>query len=211
MHATKAAVEEGILPGGGVALLRAAKALDKLKGENEDQKHGIEMVKKGALLAGATDCNQRRRRRLSGSGQDPGQRHLCLRLRRADRQVRKPRVARDHRSDQGGPHGTAGCGLDCWPAHHYRGDGRRETQEGDTDACHARWRHGWHGLLIDAEPVLPGRGLGRLLGPSFLTRPSQTMSRVAAILLRSRERVLAKRSPSRPALPEARKMPIIVP
>jgi chaperonin GroEL len=46
MHATKAAVEEGILPGGGVALLRAAKALDKLKGENEDQKHGIEMVKK---------------------------------------------------------------------------------------------------------------------------------------------------------------------
>jgi chaperonin GroEL len=46
MHATRAAVEEGILPGGGVALLRAGKALDKLKGENEDQKHGIEMVKK---------------------------------------------------------------------------------------------------------------------------------------------------------------------
>src|SRR5262249_21991641 len=39
MHATKAAVEEGILPGGGVALLRAGKALDKLKGENEDQRH----------------------------------------------------------------------------------------------------------------------------------------------------------------------------
>ena len=46
MHATRAAVEEGILPGGGVALLRAGKALDKLKGENEDQRHGIEMVKK---------------------------------------------------------------------------------------------------------------------------------------------------------------------
>src|SRR5262250_2530503 len=46
MHATKAAVEEGILPGGGVALLRAGKALEKLKGENEDQRHGIEMVKK---------------------------------------------------------------------------------------------------------------------------------------------------------------------
>jgi chaperonin GroEL len=46
MHATRAAVEEGILPGGGVALLRAGKALDKLKGDNEDQKHGIEMVKK---------------------------------------------------------------------------------------------------------------------------------------------------------------------
>ena len=46
MHATKAAAEEGILPGGGVALLRATKALNKLKGENEDQRHGIETVKK---------------------------------------------------------------------------------------------------------------------------------------------------------------------
>ncbi len=46
MHATRAAVEEGILPGGGVALLRAAKILDKLKAENDDQKHGIEIVKK---------------------------------------------------------------------------------------------------------------------------------------------------------------------
>ena len=46
MHATRAAVEEGILPGGGVALLRAGKVLDKLKGENEDQRHGVEVVKK---------------------------------------------------------------------------------------------------------------------------------------------------------------------
>jgi chaperonin GroEL len=46
MHATRAAVEEGILPGGGVALLRAGAVLDKLKGENEDQRHGVEIVKK---------------------------------------------------------------------------------------------------------------------------------------------------------------------
>ncbi len=46
MHATRAAVEEGILPGGGVALLRAGKALDRLKGANEDQRHGVEIVKK---------------------------------------------------------------------------------------------------------------------------------------------------------------------
>src|ERR1700726_998780 len=46
MHATRAAVEEGILPGGGVALLRAAKVLDKLKSENADQRHGIEIVKR---------------------------------------------------------------------------------------------------------------------------------------------------------------------
>jgi chaperonin GroEL len=46
MHATRAAVEEGILPGGGVALLRAGKAIEKLKGKNEDQRHGFEIVKK---------------------------------------------------------------------------------------------------------------------------------------------------------------------
>jgi chaperonin GroEL len=46
MHATRAAVAEGFLPGGGVALLRAVKALGKLKGGNEDQRHGIEVVRK---------------------------------------------------------------------------------------------------------------------------------------------------------------------
>jgi chaperonin GroEL len=46
LHATRAAVEEGVVPGGGVALLRAIKALDGLKADNEDQKVGINIVKK---------------------------------------------------------------------------------------------------------------------------------------------------------------------
>jgi len=46
MHATRAAVEEGILPGGGVALLRAAEALKKVRTHNDDQKTGIEIVRK---------------------------------------------------------------------------------------------------------------------------------------------------------------------
>ena len=46
MHATRAAVEEGVLPGGGVALLRSLKALEKLKVHNDDQRTGIEIVKK---------------------------------------------------------------------------------------------------------------------------------------------------------------------
>jgi chaperonin GroEL len=46
MHATRAAVAEGFLPGGGVALLRAVMALRKLKSGNEDQRHGIEIVRK---------------------------------------------------------------------------------------------------------------------------------------------------------------------
>ena len=46
MHATRAAVEEGILPGGGVALLRATEASKRVKTENEDQKHGVDIVRK---------------------------------------------------------------------------------------------------------------------------------------------------------------------
>ncbi len=46
MHATRAAVEEGIVAGGGVALLRAIKALDKLTYENDDQRVGIEIVRR---------------------------------------------------------------------------------------------------------------------------------------------------------------------
>ena len=46
LHATRAAVEEGIVPGGGVALLRAAAVLDGLNPENHDQKAGINIVRK---------------------------------------------------------------------------------------------------------------------------------------------------------------------
>jgi chaperonin GroEL len=61
MHATKAAVEEGIVPGGGAALLYATRALDGLKVENHDQQVGIDIIRKAlqtparqiALNAGA--------------------------------------------------------------------------------------------------------------------------------------------------------------
>jgi chaperonin GroEL len=46
LHATRAAVEEGIVPGGGVALLRATKVLDGMRGGNEDQKVGIGVVRR---------------------------------------------------------------------------------------------------------------------------------------------------------------------
>ncbi|MCQ2103246.1 MAG: chaperonin GroEL [Fibrobacter sp.] len=46
MHATRAAVEEGIVPGGGVALIRAAKAIDALKLINDDQKTGAAIIKR---------------------------------------------------------------------------------------------------------------------------------------------------------------------
>jgi chaperonin GroEL len=52
MHATRAAVEEGIVPGGGVALLRASAHLKGLRTKNDDQKTGVEIVRK-ALSAPA--------------------------------------------------------------------------------------------------------------------------------------------------------------
>ena len=46
LHATRAAVEEGVVPGGGVALLRAMPALDKIKGDNDDQNQGIKIARR---------------------------------------------------------------------------------------------------------------------------------------------------------------------
>ena len=46
MHATRAAVEEGIVPGGGCALLYATRAVDKLEGDNSDQQAGIAIVRR---------------------------------------------------------------------------------------------------------------------------------------------------------------------
>jgi chaperonin GroEL len=57
LHATRAAVEEGIVPGGGVALLRAMKSLDGLAASNEDQKVGINIVRK-AIQAPARQIAQ---------------------------------------------------------------------------------------------------------------------------------------------------------
>jgi chaperonin GroEL len=63
LHATRAAVEEGILPGGGVALLRSIKSIEGIKRENEEQRYGVEIIKKAisaparqiATNAGADD------------------------------------------------------------------------------------------------------------------------------------------------------------
>ena len=63
LHATRAAVEEGVVPGGGVALIRAQKALEKLEGANEDQTVGIRILVARDRRAAASDRRERRRRR----------------------------------------------------------------------------------------------------------------------------------------------------
>src|SRR5208283_3648466 len=50
LHATRAAVEEGIVPGGGVALARAGKILAGLKADNDDQRFGIEIIRKAIMM-----------------------------------------------------------------------------------------------------------------------------------------------------------------
>ena len=71
MHATRAAVEEGVVPGGGVALLYGIKVLAKLQPENEDQKVGIDIVRRALAGAGAADRRQRRRGRRGHHRQAP--------------------------------------------------------------------------------------------------------------------------------------------
>ena len=69
MHATRAAVEEGVVAGGGVALLHAIKALDGVKPANDDQRVGVEIVRKAIAVAGAADRRERRRGRCGGGRQ----------------------------------------------------------------------------------------------------------------------------------------------
>ena len=71
LHATRAAVEEGVVPGGGVALLRSGKALAGVKTSNDDQRTGVEIVRARRAAAGAPDHRERRPRRLGDRRQDP--------------------------------------------------------------------------------------------------------------------------------------------
>ena len=64
LAATRAAVEEGIIPGGGVAYIRAVEALEKLKGDNDDETTGIQIVKRAIEEPLRQIVSQRRRRGL---------------------------------------------------------------------------------------------------------------------------------------------------
>ncbi len=123
LHATRAAVEEGIVPGGGVALVRASLILAKLTGDNDDQRLGIEVVRK-ALQSPL-------RQIAENSGQDGAvisgkvldKHEYQLGVRRADRRIQGPGEGRHHRSDQGGTVRPATRGFDRCADDHDRGNG----------------------------------------------------------------------------------------
>ena len=134
LHATRAAVEEGILPGGGVALLRALKALDGLKAANDDQKSGIDIVRRALQRAGAADrreCRRGRRLIVGKLLEKPG---LQLGLQRRDRRVPGPGQGRRDRPGQGRAHGAAGRGVGGLAADHHRGARRRAAEGGEAAA-----------------------------------------------------------------------------
>jgi chaperonin GroEL len=100
LHATRAAVEEGIVPGGGVALARASVVLAKLNAENEDQRVGIEIVRKAVQtpLRQITENAGEDGAVISGKILDKS---VQLGLRCADRRVQGHGEGRHHRSHQG--------------------------------------------------------------------------------------------------------------
>ena len=63
VHAVRAAVEEGIVPGGGVALVRASKVLDKLKADSDDQQIGVSILKRA--------CQEPLRAIAKNAGEEP--------------------------------------------------------------------------------------------------------------------------------------------
>ncbi len=146
MHATKAAVEEGIVPGGGVALLRGAKALDKLKLEG-DQAVGLQIIRRAieepmrwiAMNAGQEGSIvvskvkeqknvrrglQRRDRGLRGSRQGWSHRSGEGRSQRAAERLVHRLTAADHRSarlrDPRGEEGAGGRSFARRPGRHGR-------------------------------------------------------------------------------------------
>ena len=158
VHATRAAVEEGVVPGGGVALLYGIKALTRLKPDNNDQKVGIDIVRRAlsyptrliAENAGA-DSSMIVGKLLEQGDVEP-------RIRRPDRHLHRHGESRHHRSDQSRAPRLARGGVGGGAPHHHRGDGRREAgQSGEVAAC--GWRNGrWR--ILDAAAKEPQRPLG---------------------------------------------------
>ncbi|MGY3079279.1 chaperonin GroL [Bradyrhizobium sp. LM6.10] len=150
MHATRAAVEEGIVPGGGVALLRASEQLKGLRTKNDDQKTGVEIVRK-ALSAPA--------RQIAINAGEDGSVIVGKILEKEqyaygfDSQTGEygNLVRRHHRPDQGGPYRDPERSLRGGPADHHGSHGRRAAQEERRRSGDAPGRrHGRHGLLMNS-------------------------------------------------------------
>ena len=137
LHATRAAVEEGVVPGGGVALVRAQKALDKLTGINEDQNVGIRILSRA--------MEEPLRQIVQNAGEDGSvvlakvrEMRGQQRLQRRDRRVRRPDRDGHPGPDQGHAPGAPERRVRRRPPAHHRGDGCRGSEGGarpSADGC----------------------------------------------------------------------------
>ena len=144
LHSTRAAVEEGVVAGGGVALVRALDAVNKVSGDNEDQNVGIAIATRAlssplrqiAINAGAEGAVVFRQGRSLG-GQP--------RLQRGHWRIRRHAGDGHPRPGQGGPRRLAIRRLGGRPDDHHRSDGER-TARRQPPAGPWRWRrHAGHG------------------------------------------------------------------
>ena len=125
LHATRAAIEEGIVPGGGVAYLRAFPSLDGVETENADQAIGVSIVRRALEEPAAPDCGERGYGRRDRR-EDGGRRRGRLRLQCADGGVRLPGGAGCNRPDEGRADGAGERILRSEPlAYHRDGDQRQ--------------------------------------------------------------------------------------
>ena len=148
-HATRAAVEEGIVPGGGVALLYAAKALDGLTPENSDQRVGIDIVKRRCSRRSARSRKTPAPTARSSSAScwtanDPNRGFDAQTGEYVDMVkagiIDPTKVVRLGLAERRFGRRSPG---------HDRGDGRRKAGKEDRSRNAARSRHGRHGRLLN--------------------------------------------------------------
>ena len=107
LHATRAAVEEGIVPGGGVALAACLRRARHPQGRQRRPALRHRDRPQGGSGPAAPDRPERGRGRCGDLRQGAREQRVRLRLRRPDRDLQGPRRGRHHRPDQGGSHGAA--------------------------------------------------------------------------------------------------------
>jgi chaperonin GroEL len=166
LNATRAAVEEGIVAGGGVALLRASNAMT-VKGANADQAAGIAIVRRALQEPVRTIANNAGAegsvvvgKILENSSSTFGYNAATGEYGDHDHHGR-------YRPGEGGSHCPAGRSLGCFAADHHRGPHRRGPQGSCAGNAWRRrhGRHGRHGLLRSPTPKMQSVRTGQA-GPN---------------------------------------------
>ena len=150
MHATKAAVEEGIVPGGGVALVRCIPALLKLKGDGDEQ-IGINIVRRA--------LEEPLRMIVANAGHEgavvvekvKSNNNHELWLQRGDRELRRPRRGGRHRPDQGHTRRAPERRVHCVAPPHFRGIGERVPGQRREGFGGISGRHGRRDVLTGSH------------------------------------------------------------